>query len=58
MKQRRPRKNECLRASVLFHGRRMDETDRKAVASWLRRAARCLANDADYAAIRNFRLYY
>lgn len=58
MKQRRPRKGECLRASVVFHGRHMDETERKATAAWLRRAAHCLANDPDYAAIRNFRLYY
>lgn len=56
MKQRRPKKGERLRARVSLHGT-FDATERKALAAWLRRAAHCLAHDADYSEIRNFRLY-
>lgn len=57
MRQRRARKGERLKARVSFHGR-FDARERKAVASWLRRAAHLLTNDPEYAEIRNFRLFY
>lgn len=57
MKQQRPRKGERLRARVSIHGK-MSDTERKALAAWLRRAAHLLTSDDDYAEIRNFRLFY
>lgn len=56
MRQRRAKKGERLRARVSLHGQ-FDATERKALAAWLRRAAHLLVHDAEYSAIRNFRLY-
>jgi hypothetical protein len=57
MNQKRARKGEKLKARISFHGK-FDSIERKAIASWLRRAADCLAKDPDYSEIRNFRLFY
>lgn len=57
MTQKKARKGERLRARVSLHGKHTS-VERKAIASWLRRAATLLANDQDYADIRTFRLFY
>lgn len=57
MKNTRSKKGEKLKARISFHGR-FDEGERKAIASWLRRAAYLFDKDPEYAEIKNFRLYY